>query len=85
MKAQAAAASVITPVVAEVAVAVAATAVVVVVADVLHRATAKASSRGARKARVRTVNAAAVLRHAWDRRSVKKNLVAQAASTQRRG
>ena len=76
--------SVTTPVVAEVAVAVVATAVVVV-ADVLHRATAKASSQGARKARVRTVNAAAVLRHAWDRRSVKKNLVAQAARTQRRG
>ena len=66
-------ASVTTPVVA---VAVVATAAVVVVADVPHRATAKVSSPGARKARVRTVNEAAVLRHAWDRRSVEKNLVA---------
>ena len=72
MKAPAAVASVTTPVVAEAAVAVVATAAVVV-ADVPRRAMAKVSSQGARKAHVRTVNAAAVLRHAWDRQSVKKS------------
>ena len=84
MKAQAVVASVTTRVVAEVAVAVVATAGVVV-AGVPHRAMVKASSRGARKARVRTVSAVAVLRHAWDRRSVMKNFVAQATRAQRRG
>lgn len=66
--------SVITPVVAEVAVAVVATAAVAAVAvDVPRRAMAKVSSQGARKARAQMVNAAVALQHAWDRRSVKQS------------